>query len=90
MFIVHGADSKKAIKGKNVVPGRPEEQCAYRAEHGVVAGILTLAEIICSKFVITRQLEIGLNGESVIKKLRLPIPSHRTSITTCLWTAEAA
>ena len=73
MFIVHGADSKKAIKGKNVIPSRPEEQWAYRPELDRVTGILTLAEMICSKFALTEgKLEIGLDGESVIKKLSSP------------------
>ena len=88
-FVLHGQDHHKAIRGRNTIPGRPEEQCAYRSELGGVAGILTMAELLCQFYSIeSGALEIGLDGESVIKKLKAkkepgPNDSHYDLLKDC-------
>ena len=48
-FVLHGDSHFKAIRGRNVIPGRPEEQCAYRSELGGVVGIVTVLEELCKQ-----------------------------------------
>jgi hypothetical protein len=77
-FILKGCDEKKAIRGCNVTPGQPPEQCAYRSETGGIIGILTTLEALCAQHSLTTGLvTIGCDCESAIKKLtahRLPEP----------------
>ena len=78
-FTLQGDTFKKAINGQNTIPGSKEEQCAFRSELGGVAGILTTLEILCEHHGIEQgKIEIGLDGESVIKKLEQPhLPSPK-------------
>ena len=76
-FVLHGDKRKKAIRGCNTIPGNPSEQCAYQSKLGGVEGIVTFVEHLCDHDDITsRKIVIGLNGESIIEKLRSPNPCH--------------
>ena len=75
-FVLHGDRPDKAIRGANVVPGSTAEQCAYRSELCGVVGILTVVEALCEQYGLTEgRIEIGLDGESVIKRLQSPVPA---------------
>ena len=75
-FVLHGDRPDKAIRGANVVPGSTAEQCAYRSELCGVVGILTVVEALCEQCGLTEgHIEIGLDGESVIKRLQSPVPA---------------
>ena len=78
-FTLQGDTPTKAIKGQNTIPGCPEEQSAFRSELGGVVGVLTVLETLCSHFDLTEgKIELGLDGESVIKKLERPyLPSPK-------------
>ena len=78
-FIIKGIDQRKAIRGCNVTPGQPTEQCAYRSELGGIIGILTTLEEVCALHSITEGMAtIGCDCESAIKKLT----SHRSPSPT--------
>ena len=80
-FILKGDSHQKAIRGRNTIPGRKEEQCAYRSELGGVLGIVTVLEGLCQFYNLEEgKIRIGLDGDSVIKKLRSPfLPNPKAS-----------
>jgi len=88
-FSFHGYDTTKQITGANQVPGAPDDQCAYRSELAGVVAIVTLLGVLCSFHSIEDgHLELGLDGESVIKRLTQKSPpkisiAHYDMIRDC-------
>ena len=88
-FRLQGEDPAKAVQGCNVTPGRTQEQCAYRSELGGLVGVLTTLQVLCDTFQVdSGKATVGIDCESLIKRLSNPKPlnvteSHFDMLTEC-------
>ena len=68
------------IIGTNMVPGRKEDQSAYRGESGGILGSIIAVKLLCDKFHVTAgTVTIGCDCEGAVKTC------ENTSNVSCRW-----
>jgi len=60
--------TKNVVRGTNIVPGRAQDQSAYRGEMRGISGLILMTKKLCKKYKISKgALTIGCNCECAIK-----------------------
>ena len=74
--------TKNVVRGTNIVPGRAQDQSAYRGEMGGILGSIIMAKKLCKKYKVPKgTLTIGCDCEGAIKACE----SYKKP--TCRWTS---
>lgn len=79
-YMLQGFDSSRRIDEVNLIPASEEDSGPYHGELGGIAGILTVAKILCSLHDIQEGgIKIGSDGLSTFYNIKRPSPSSRHS-----------